>query len=204
MSLMLGYKNYRWPAKFYGYSWIYLLGSIVHVAFVTSDIAVLKHSFCSTHNIPAFITVTLQSVYTIFAYLISANTVKYETLNRNMIRKKIMRGIFSSPSLATLLPVFIGIAFFFGFNFEKTILTLIWVGLTAVYLSIGLLVRSKKTVQIATIFLVVCCIRLVVFDLVQSDLATRASVFLGVGGLMLGISILYKKYKKRIELNEKV
>ena len=53
------------------------------------------------------------------------------------------------------------------------------------------------------IALALCSGRLIVFDLMQSDLAIRALVFIGVGGLMLGISALYKKYKHRIESNEK-
>ena len=76
-------------------------------------------------------------------------------------------------------------------------------GVICIYLVIGLLIKSKRTIQIAMVTLVLCSIRLIVFDLVQSDLATRAGVFLGVGVLMLGVGILYKKYKLRIEVDEK-
>lgn len=82
-------------------------------------------------------------------------------------------------------------------------MTLIWVVLTCIYIVVGLLVKTKRAIQIGMAFLVFCSIRLVLFDLLQNDLATRSLVFLGVGTLMLIISILYKKYKHRLEIYEK-
>lgn len=43
-----------------------------------------------------------------------------------------------------------------------------------------------------------CIVRLVFFDLKESTKVTKALVFVGVGLLMLGMNILYSKYKDRL------
>jgi uncharacterized membrane protein len=43
-----------------------------------------------------------------------------------------------------------------------------------------------------------CIVRLVFFDLKESTTITKALVFVGVGLLMLGMNILYRKYKDRL------
>jgi uncharacterized membrane protein len=118
--------------------------------------------------------------------------------------KALITSIYHLSPLTIILPVFLGVALLFAFNFEKAILTLLWVGLSCIYLCAGLLVKSQRSIQIAMLALLFCSIRLIAFDLMQSDLAIRALVFIGVGALMLGISFLYKKYKYRIEDHEEV
>lgn len=83
---------------------------------------------------------------------------------------------------------------------EKTILTLLWVGLACIYFAFGLLIKSKRIVQLAMAALGFCSLRLIIFDLVQSDPYIRVLVFIGVGVLMLSMSVIYKKYRNRIEL----
>jgi hypothetical protein len=117
----------------------------------------------------------------------------------NQPKNALSHFLFKQPFISVLFPIFIEIALLFAFNYEKTLLTLFWVGLSCVYLSLSLLAKSKWGMQIAMGSLVVCSMRLVIFDLTQSDLATRALVFLGVGIFMLCISIVYKKYKYRTE-----
>jgi hypothetical protein len=77
-----------------------------------------------------------------------------------------------------------------------------WVGLCSAYLSLGLILRSKLSIQIAMGALLLCSIRLIAYDLVQSDIAVRALVFIGVGILMLSLSLIYKKYKHRIDRDD--
>lgn len=203
IGLYVGSINYRWPKRLCFYSWIYLIASIVHIAFVTSNLTMPSIFAIEKHNILVFMAIGLQICYVCLVHKMKGDLVKkQDTLSIRGMRN-IIPTLFHEPSLTILLPVFLGIGLLFAFNYEKTILTLIWVVLTCIYLVVGLLIKTKRVIQIAMCFLVFCSIRLVVFDLVQSDLATRSLVFLGVGSLMLGVSILYKKYKHRIEFCEK-
>ncbi|NGX43255.1 MAG: hypothetical protein K940chlam7_01549 [Chlamydiae bacterium] len=202
IGLFIGSLNYKWPKRLYVYSWMYLIASIVHVAFVTSNLTMPSLFAIEQHNTPAFMAVALQFCYAYLAYGRREDLVDKQNSSPTEGMIRFIPILYRQPSLTILLPIFLGVALLFAFNFEKAILTLLWVGLICVYLAVGLLVKSKRSIQIAMSALVFCSIRLIVFDLVQSDLATRALVFIGVGSLMLGVSVMYKKYKHRIEIHE--
>lgn len=188
IGLLLGSLSYNWPSRLYAYSWLYFIASIAHMAFVTSTLTMPSLFLLERYHFLTFFAIALQIVY---AYLVygKLSEVRFPLINRFY-------------SLSVLLPVFVGIGLLFAFNFEKTLLTLLWVGLIGAYLAAGLLIKSKISIQIGMIALLLCSARLIIFDLVQSDLSVRALVFVGVGGLMLGISALYKKYKYRIMVHE--
>lgn len=202
--LLIGSLNDRWPKRLSVFSWMYFIASIVHVAFVTSNLTMPSLFLIEQHNIPAFMAIALQLCYAYVAHGLTGDLVKKGDTSVVKGITKFIPTIYSQPSLTVILPVFLGVALLFGFNFEKAILTLLWVGLTCVYLAVGLLIKSKRSIQIAMAALVFCSVRLIIFDLVQTDLTTRALVFIGVGSLMLGISVLYKKFKHRIEAHESV
>ncbi|MEM1283229.1 MAG: hypothetical protein AAGG81_06710 [Chlamydiota bacterium] len=204
IGLLIGSLNEKWPKRLSVYSWIYLIASIVHVAFVTSTLTMPSLFLIEQQNIPAFMAIVLQLVFAYIAHRFGEDLMQKVDNSQSKGIVTFISTIYRQPNLTVLLPVFLGVALLFAFNFEKTILTLLWVGLTCVYLAVGLLVKSKRSIQIAMAALIFCGARLIIFDLVQSDLATRALVFLGVGSLMLGISVLYKKYKHRIEIHESV
>jgi hypothetical protein len=199
IGLLIGTIKKQWPKRLFVYSWAYLVASIAHVAFVTSSLTMPSLFAIETHNIPVFVAIFLQLCYAYITHKPMSIVAKRENSSLSKGIVKFIPFIYSQPSLSILLPVFLGLALLFAFNFEKTILTLLWVGLTCVYLAIGLFVKSKRSIQIAMSTLAFCSIRLIVFDLVQSTSSTQALVFIGVGSLMLGISVLYKKYKHRIK-----
>lgn len=204
IGLLIGSLKARWPKRLSVYSWMYLMASIIHVVFVTSYLTMPNLFLIEQYNTPAFMAIALQICYAYIAHRVSGDLMKKEN---EMVAKGITKffpTIYCRSNLTVILPVFLGLALFFAFNFEKTVLTFLWVGLTCLYLAIGLLVKSKESIQIAMVTLVFCSIRLILFDLVQTDLAIRALVFIGVGSLMLGVSVLYKKYKHRIDLHESV
>lgn len=203
IGLFTGSINYRWAKRLYIYSWVYLMASIVHIAFVTGYLSMPNIFAIEKHNILIFLTIALQIFYVCLVHKKKDFLMKKLDTFSNNDTAKIISTIFHKPILTILLPVFLGMGLFFAFNFKKTILTLIWVVLTCIYIVVGLLVKTKRAIQIGMAFLVFCSIRLVLFDLLQNDLATRSLVFLGVGTLMLIISILYKKYKHRLEIYEK-
>lgn len=196
--LLLGRLHFNWPKRLYGYSWIYFAASIAHMAFVTSSLTMPNLFLLERYHILTLMAIALQFC---FAYIVLTrqDAIKEDATHL----PKVLQNLYSHSNFTVLLPVFLGIALLFAFNFEKAILTLLWVGLTSIYISIGLVIKSKRSIQIGMLALVFCSARLLIFDLRQSDPSTRALVFIGVGGLMLGMSILYKKYKHRIVSNEK-
>ena len=185
LSLIIGSKYFHWPVRLYSYSWFYLIASIVHIAFITGYLT----SPTETYFLPAFGAICLQFIYAFIAH------------KKDSDRLDSIKPFRQYPTIGVLLPIFIGIALFFSFNYEKTLLTLFWVGLSSLYLSLSLWSKSKWGITIAMIALAICNIRLISFDLVQSNTATRALVFFGVGILMMMIGMLYKKYKYRIEIS---
>jgi hypothetical protein len=203
MGLMLGSLKLCWARRLTVYSWGYFIASIVHVAFVTSALNMPTVNFVEVYHLPAICAVIVQLIYSVVVYQ-QREAIRERRLPIDHWLAKVQRWIFEQPSLSVILPVFLGIALLFAYNFQKAILTLLWVGLISLYLGIGLFLKSKRSIQIAMTVLAICGVRLVMFDLVQSDLAVRALVFIGVGFLMLGISVVYKKFKYRIQAHEQV
>jgi len=182
LGLLIATRRFNWPARLYTYSWIYLLGSIIHIAFITYWVTFPKTTFIDRLHLHASIPIILQLIY---AYLV------HKKQHANSLLAK-------QPTTAVLLPIFLGIGLLFAYNFEKTLLTLLWVGLTSVYITLGLLVKNQLTIRIGMAALILCSARLVIFDLMQSNILVRALVFFGVGILMMIVGVIYKKYKHRI------
>jgi hypothetical protein len=204
IALFTGSIKAKWPARLITYSSLYLIASIIHVAFVTTNLTMPSLFSVEQYGIPAYLAIALQLLY---AYLSHRETNNLMATSKMLFAKgtgKFISIIYKQSCLTVLLPIFVGIGCLFAFNFEKAILTLLWVGLACLYLVIGLLVKTKKSIQIAMGVLLFCSVRLIVFDLVQSNLVTRSMVFIGFGVLMLGVSVLYKKYKYRLDVREKV
>ncbi len=194
VGLLVGNIYFSWSKRLCRYSWFYFIASIGHMAFVTSTLKMPKLFWIETSYLFILLTIVLQATYACLVYL------KQSEIRAGL--QGFSSSIYRYKNLNILLPNFLGVALLLAFNFEKALLTLLWVGLICAYMSVGLLVRSKSSIQIGTATLIFCATRLLIFDLVQSDLGVRAIVFIGVGVFSLTTSVLYKKYKHRIITNE--
>jgi hypothetical protein len=96
-------------------------------------------------------------------------------------------------------PFFITTAVFLYWRFDLAILTLLWVVECVIVFALGIALRVGQFRTVALAALGVCVVRLVFFDLFNSDTITRGVVFLGVGGLMLAMNFLYKKFQSVFE-----
>ncbi len=195
LTLIWGTFLFQWPKRLRLYSWIYLLASIVHLAFVTSSLTMPALTLFEKFHIAAILSVIAQLCYAFTVYF-------YNEKLRSESSDKLNLKIFNFHMITILLPIFCGLGLLFAYNFEKAVLTLLWAGLAALYLGCGLIIRSKITLQIAMSALLLCSLRLLIFDMVQTDITSKAMVFVGVGALLLGASVIYKKYKHRIEVVE--
>lgn len=192
----MGVLKNNWPPRVLGYSWLYFIGSIVHTTFVTNTLTMPALFWAEKFHFFTFAALAFQSAYFYIIYM------ERDKLSEKISSNRFSRLIAQHPPLAVLLPIFVGAALFLSFNFEKVFLTTLWVGLIFIYFSIGLLIRSHKTVQIGIAALALCSARLIFFDLVQTNLSARALAFICVGALMLLISAVYKKYKHRVLIHE--
>lgn len=111
---------------------------------------------------------------------------------------KILRLYYLNPVIMGFLPIFIALALFLLWRFDKAYLTMLWVIEIVAMVMLGYFLRSKYMVHIAFAFLAFCVARLITYDLAQTDLLVRALVFVVVGILMIFIHVLYKKFAGRL------
>lgn len=107
----------------------------------------------------------------------------------SIIRHKTMWWIF--------YPVFISLAVFLYYSFSKSGLTLLWVMECFAIFSLALLIRENHFRYVAFAGVLICLVRLVVFDLAQTGTLARALAFLGMGGLLLAMYVVGNRFKDR-------
>ena len=95
-------------------------------------------------------------------------------------------------------PFFFGVALFLFWRFDAMILTLLWFLETFVLFVLSIVLREPPFRAVALAGMAVCLVRLVFYDLTQADTLTRGLVFLGGGGLMLAINMLFNRFKERM------
>ena len=96
-------------------------------------------------------------------------------------------------------PATVSIAFFLYLTFDKGILTLFWILESLGLLILSLALKEKYFRYVSLSFVAICVIRLMFFDLSNSDFLVRALVLLGVGVVLILMNSLFKKYKGRFE-----
>ena len=60
---------------------------------------------------------------------------------------------------------------------------------------VGLKLNQDHFRYVAQGAMVLCLIRLIFFDLSQSSIVMRAFVFLGVGGIMILMNVIYRRFR---------
>jgi hypothetical protein len=98
-----------------------------------------------------------------------------------------------------IYPVTLSIGLFLYLTFDKGALTFFWVleALGLLVLSITLKEKYFRYVSLSVVGL--CIVRLMFFDLSNTDFLIRALVLLGVGIVLLVMNSLFKKYKDRLD-----
>jgi hypothetical protein len=94
-------------------------------------------------------------------------------------------------------PLFISVALFLYYTFDRSILTFLWVVECFVIFISAVILKESHFRYLAMTGLGLSLIRLIFYDLAKSDTLTRALVFIGVGVLMLVMNSIYNKYKTR-------
>ncbi len=103
-------------------------------------------------------------------------------------------------NLAVFYPFFISMALFLFWSFDRALLTLLWVLEAFLIFTLSLFLRENHFRFLSLIALTGCLVRLVVHDLAQSSILTKAVLCVGIGGLMVIMNLLYTRYKDRFNL----
>ncbi|WP_264512570.1 DUF2339 domain-containing protein [Flavobacterium sp. N1719] len=106
---------------------------------------------------------------------------------------------FTIKNSLLIYPVTLSVGLFLYLTFDKGALTFLWVleALGLLVLSITLKEKYFRYVSLSVVGL--CIVRLMFFDLSNTDFLIRALVLLGVGIVLLVMNSLFKKYKDRLD-----
>ncbi|MGN6671537.1 MAG: hypothetical protein ACTHJ4_08380, partial [Candidatus Nucleicultricaceae bacterium] len=184
--------NTKWPERFVYYRIALLIASAIYIAGVVSTWNTPLELWYYDTRLTGILSICAA---TTLAYRLTIDLSAYKAASFN----RVMQLIQKDPTLFSFLIPFISFAFFLYWRFDHAILTAFWVGEIFALVSLGLLLKHKRLVQLSLALLLFCVARLVIYDLSQTDLLARTIVFAAVGALMTGIHILYKKFSPRLK-----
>ena len=98
-----------------------------------------------------------------------------------------------------IYPATLSIGCFLYLTFDKGILTFFWILEALGLLILGIALKEKYFRYVSLSLVGICVVRLMFFDLSNSDFLIRALVLLGVGIVLLVMNSLFKKYKDRFD-----
>ncbi|QBZ96713.1 DUF2339 domain-containing protein [Flavobacterium sangjuense] len=98
-----------------------------------------------------------------------------------------------------IYPATLSIGFFLYLTFDKGILTFFWILEALGLLILGILLKEKYFRYVSLSLVGLCVVRLMFFDLSNTDFLIRALVLLGVGVVLIIMNSLFKKYKDRFD-----
>ena len=93
----------------------------------------------------------------------------------------------------------LSIGCFLYLTFDKGILTFFWVLEALGLLILGIILKEKYFRYVSLSLVGICVIRLMFFDLSNTDFLIRALVLVGVGVVLIIMNSLFKKYKDRFD-----
>lgn len=101
--------------------------------------------------------------------------------------------------LVVYYPFFLSVAVFLYGRFDRSVLTFLWALEAFGVFILSVLLRENHFRYLALAALGACVVRLIAYDMAQSGTLARGLTFLGVGVLMLAISTIYTRFKRRFE-----
>lgn len=96
-------------------------------------------------------------------------------------------------------PIFICIALFLYWTFDKSILTLLWFFEAFVVFVLSIVLSSNHFRLVAMGAVSLCLLRIIFYDLTSTSTITRAIVFIGAGVILILMNSAYNKYKDRFK-----
>jgi hypothetical protein len=189
-----------WPSRIPYYSWVFLVASAIHLAFVSSGTSTPSAAWYDRSQYVGFLAEALQIAYLVMIYESPGfPPLKDLPAGLGWLEGPLFGFVAKKRNMAIFYPVIFGLAVFLFWRFDKAVLTLLWVLEIFFVFALGIFLREKHFVRVALACLAACIVRLIGYDLSQTLLAVRAGVFVGIGLLMLGINALYRRFKHRLQ-----
>lgn len=182
--------------RFYSMILFWLSGAYLAGMTSTLETASLKW-----HDQPAILGALALAVQIAYIVLVhnpySLKGIEFPETLRNVA--KLSTWIDKQKYLFVYYPFFATTTVFLYWRFSSAILTLLWVAECFVIFGLSIFLRVPQFRLVALATLGACLVRLVLFDMRNTDLVLRGVVFVGVGALMLGMNYLYRRFKPEDE-----
>jgi hypothetical protein len=196
VSLFIGIKWNKPLSRFVFYSLFLYWASVIHVAFLTSPLVTPSFSVFGRTWIFSLAAIIIQFAYIIYFYKkADMESVTFPLSFNWMVRLCAFTD--KRKNLLIYYPLFISIALFLIWSFDRSILTLLISLEFFLIFVISIILRENHFRYLSLFGLVVCVIRLVVYDLASSNIFIKAIVCIGVGALLLGMNALYGRFRGR-------
>ncbi len=191
------------PWRFQVYSVLYFWLSAIHTAFLSSTQSTPSVIWLDQAWLTGLVAVAGQLGYLLIRYVEPERTssggqnpgsLDWFSARFGPLDHKLQRKEFS-----LFYPLFISVALFLFWSFDSALLTLFWMIEVFVVFFVGLRLNQNHFRYVAQSAMVLCLIRLILFDLSQTSIVMRAFVFLGVGGIMILMNVIYRNFRSRSE-----
>ncbi|NRA66895.1 MAG: hypothetical protein HRU19_20575 [Pseudobacteriovorax sp.] len=201
LMIVLFVKHQSWPNRLEIYSWFFLCFASVQLSFVFHQDVLNDGISWYRASLPALIAVFF--LCCIAVLMIRAGTLQLKNLEGPdkicAILKKLSLWVTRHQKTCIIYPPALGVASFLFFHFDREVLTFLWMVEILVLYCIGLGVREKHFIKLAYVGILFCIGRLVFYDLSQADLLAKAGVCVGMGGILLAMNALQKRFRDRID-----
>ena len=181
------------------YSLLFAWASAIHLAAITSTTATAKLQWFFQPWILGVAVVIMEGIYLIRIHRDDFLLTVSEFPKGLRWISSASKTIRHRKNLWIYYPLFVSGGVFAYWRFSAAILTLVFVIESFLIFVLSIVLRVPHFRALSMGILGFCMVRLVFFDLVQTGTLTRGLVFLGVGGIMLVMNFLYKRYETRFK-----
>ena len=198
LALLANRLSRSWEPRLRLYSLVFFWVSAFNVAAVTS---VFEQPWAAWYLRPAtagLLAIALQIVYLVLApSRLALTEIEFPRALTGL--SALCRAIERRRPLWIYYPFFIGVTLFLYWRFDRSVLTLLWSAEAFTVFVLSIVHRENHLRYMALVAVGACLVRLVLYDMAQSDLGIRGIVFVGVGALMLGMNSVFNKYRSRLQ-----
>lgn len=168
------------------------------IAFVTSPYVTSSLKYTDTAWIMSALGIFLQFLYLVFFHF-SHKSDKISFPVKLLGLEKIINKLVSGENIFLYYPVFLSVLFFLIWSFSGAVLTALISLEALLILVLSIVIKEDSFRYTALVGILVSVIRLVFFDLRESEIFVKAIAFIFVAVIMLIMNVLYNKFKDRIE-----
>ena len=154
--------------------------SIVYYLLANIHLGFLSFMYYETQYLPIYLSIF--TALAVYIYLASKWLEDFKLKNSILI-----------------YPATLSIGCFLYLTFDKGILTFFWILEALGLLILGIALKEKYFRYVSLSLVGLCVVRLLFFDLSNSNFLIRALVLLGVGVILIIMNSLFKKYKDRFD-----